>query len=104
MAQTDWHREPLQTYRLDLASAPEDLTELWSSGTRRLFRKNVDSFAFVEDESQTTQAVELCAASYRRSGKPLPVSISDMGRFARRYRRIFGENPSITLHRESQVT
>lgn len=29
--------------------------------------------------------------------------ISDMGRFARRYRRIFGENPSKTLQRESQV-
>lgn len=77
-----WLSTSLFTYLVDLPNTPDDLTASWSAGTRRLFRKNAEAYRVTEDSLRATTAVEMCAAAYNRSGRPLPVPLGEMGRFA----------------------
>lgn len=77
-----WTSTLLATYVFDLRSLSADVTEGWSAGTRRLYRKNVDSFDVGTSAGDTLRAVQLCAEGYRRSGRPLPVDVQSTARFA----------------------
>ena len=83
---TNWHTTGLFTYRLDLDALANDVTAGWSASTRRPFRRSSEDYVVSEDPHASRGAIELCAASYARSGRPLPLSISAMADFA--------ENPS----------
>jgi hypothetical protein len=77
-----WKLTSLFTYLFDLRALQDDVTAQWSASTRRLFRRNVDGYLLSEDASATRAAVELCARSYARAHRPLPVSIASMAKFA----------------------
>lgn len=65
-----WQSRPLYTYMLQLAPGAEP-THGWSSSAARNFRRHRDEFSLVEADSKT--CADLCAESYERSGRPLPL-------------------------------
>ncbi len=78
----DWTSTPLYTFEFDLSGLGDDVTADWSAGTRRLFRKSRAEYDVNVRDGQTGKAVKLCAESYRRSGRPLPIDVASFAAFA----------------------
>lgn len=70
-----WQSRPLYTYVLDLK--PEvGPTHGWSSSASRNFRKHCEEFDLVEADAET--CTSLCAESYKRNGRRLPLSAGSL--------------------------
>lgn len=66
-----WQIRPLYTYMIDLAKAGRT-TSGWSSSTARTFKRHRGDFDLIEPDART--CTTLCAESYGRSDRPLPLS------------------------------
>ncbi len=77
-ADGQWQADTLETYVIDLQELGENVTERWSAGTRRTFRKNEDRLRVTEDPLAAQFAIELCAESYSRSGRSLGVDTNGL--------------------------
>lgn len=66
-----WAAEPLYTYRITNATSDPSA---WSSSTARNFRSSRGEYEQVEGRAAAEAAVQLALASYRRSGRPAPLS------------------------------
>ena len=76
-----WLVSPLYTYLIDI-EAPYDTNETsWSTGTRRAYRKHADNYTFREDNTAIEAAIGLCAKSYKRHDRGLPVSQKQLFEF-----------------------
>ncbi len=71
-----WRVTPHFTYRLSLLH--DDLLSLWSSATRRTFRKNQDTFRVEERPEASASIIQCCKDSYERHGRTLPVAPSHL--------------------------
>ncbi|NNE46948.1 MAG: GNAT family N-acetyltransferase [Rhodothermales bacterium] len=98
-----WGSTPLYTYRLDLTKLTADITATWSAGTRRLYRKNVESYR-VEETADTATAVQLCWNSYARAGRPLPIDQRAMSEFAHQPPGDVSTRTFLATNRDSNVS
>lgn len=72
----DWRVTPRFTYRLSLTK--DDLLSLWSSATRRTFRKHQSAYQVQENPDASEVVIQSCADSYLRQGRTLPASPSQL--------------------------
>lgn len=68
-----WQTQIFHTYLIDLESYDIARTS-WSESTRRNYKKNVDDFAFRQDESALDACLALCVEGYKRNGRIFPVA------------------------------
>lgn len=72
----NWQVTPRFTYRLSLTQ--NNLLSLWSSATRRTFRKHQSAYQIEENPDASPAIIQCCADSYARHGRTMPASPSEL--------------------------
>ena len=68
-----WQVHPLYTYVFDFKEGVADVSPAWSESAARNFRSHRDEYELLEDGSAAVASVDICARSYGRRRRQMPL-------------------------------